>query len=211
MKFDKNNITDFVAVKKGEELVLQGYLVSIDQDQFVVCAYKVADASSKLIHYATRIPNRTIKDYLNKGYTPDEFVEASMVDSAFEYHRFSVAEFNLTVLEENKNKPDYVLYWALPPDHYGYNNGLKQCQSFHFRLEYGLPTGYNIFITSVSAGLIQGVWRGLKFCSKGADLENIQIGVLNNVQNTPRQIERFPVDKQNWVDMQLLLKERSGK
>ena len=42
MNFSKNNITDFVTVKKGEDTVLQGYLVAVDPEQFVVCAYKVA-------------------------------------------------------------------------------------------------------------------------------------------------------------------------
>lgn len=205
MNFNEKNITDFVAVKKGEDIALQGYLVAVDPEQFVVCAYKkVADASSKLVHYETLMPSKTIEDYLKKGDDPERFIVASIQDSAFEYHRFSFAEYNLSVIEANLTKPVYTKTGAINTDNARYDFEKKQFNGFHFRLEYGLPLGFNIFITSVSSGLITGVWRGLKFCSKGSDLENIQIGLVNNFKNNPRQVERFHVDKARWVELQMM-------
>ena len=204
MNFSKNNITDFVTVKKGEDSVLQGYLVAVDPEQFVVCAYKVADANSKLVHYETLMPNKTIEDYLAEGKNPECFIVASMQDSAFEYHCFAFADYCLSITEGNLNKPVYTATGAMNANNSGYDFEKKQFNGFHFRLEYGLPLGFNIFITSVSSGLITGVWRGLKFCTKGTDLENIQIGLVNNFKNTARQIECFPINKERWVEEQLL-------
>lgn len=203
MNFNEKNITDFVMVKKGEETVLQGYLVAVDSEQFVVCAYKVADACSKLVNYETLMPNKTVEDYLKKGDDPEYFIVASVHDSAFEYHRFSFADYSLSVIEGNLIKPVYTGTTANDADSSQYDFEKNQFNGFHFRLEYGLPLGFNIFITSVSSGLITGVWRGLKFCSKGVDLENIHIGIVNNFKNNPRQIERFQVNKWNWVETQM--------
>lgn len=203
MNFNEKNITDFVMVKKNEEIVLQGYLVAVDPEQFVVCTYKVADASSKLIHYETLMPSKTIEEYLKKGDAPEYFIVASVHDSAFEYHRFSFADYSLSVIEGNLIKPVYTETAANDAGSSQYDFEKNQFNGFHFRLEYGLPLGFNIFITSISSGLITGVWRGLKFCSKGVDLENIHLGIVNNFKNNTRQIERFHVNKWNWVETQM--------